>query len=417
MRKRIVVTALLWIVAGLCLHPNVRTQNVAGRIVKCDAFQGADAGAKLAACFAALSVSGGTADARELSWEQSITNDVFAGVTKPGRLLLGETTYTLSGAGCFNVPTGWTVEGSPKSIIRGVGSCKVAGGRIVLATGSHVVLHGFKVQGSGKDGEQCLAVMNGINDVVIEETWEDRCGQYGIMAASNEKSPSGGFNDIRILNNRISDLGTNHGSNIGIEVFPRSGKAESAGEGYLAKGLTIRGNSVMARVGAEIGCGIKMSGADHGTIEDNSVDETGVQITDITAGGICVVLSEGAGISNNKILGGKNGISVSGLIDPRNPRRNHNVLITGNVLTGQTQNGIYSAEGQEGLVIEHNNLTSNRGGTRGIWLQKRSQAYEQTSIADNEISLYPIAIDVDSSDARVKPNIARNKTSGKVDIK
>ncbi len=417
MAKKIAFAVLLWILSGICLGQDATAQNAPSGIVKCDSFQGADAGAKLAACFAALPASGGTADARELRGEQSITNDVFAGVTKPGRLLLGETTYTLSGAGCFNVPSGWSVEGTAQSILRGVGACKVAGGRIVLTTGSHVILRGFKVQGAGKDGEQCLAAMNGIDDVLIEGTWEDGCGQYGIMAASNEKSPSGGFNDIRILNNRITDLGTNHGSNIGIEVFPRSGKAENAGEGYLVKGLIIRGNTVTPRAGAEIGCGIKMSGADHGIIDSNTVDERGVQITDITAGGICLVLSEGAVISNNRILGGKNGIAVSGLIDPRNPRRNHNIVINGNNLMGQVQNGIYSAEGQEGLVIEHNTLNNDRGGTRGIWLQKRSEPYEHASITDNEISSYPIAIDVDASGAGTKPNIGRNKTTGKIDIK
>jgi parallel beta-helix repeat protein len=58
---------------------------------------GANAGAKIAACIAALPATGGTVDARGLQGAQTITQDIFAGVTKPVKLLLGHATFTVTG--------------------------------------------------------------------------------------------------------------------------------------------------------------------------------------------------------------------------------------------------------------------------------------------------------------------------------
>jgi hypothetical protein len=59
-------------------------------------FDGTNAGAKIAAAIAALPSTGGTVDARGLEGAQAISSDIFSGVTKPVRLLLGAGTYTLS---------------------------------------------------------------------------------------------------------------------------------------------------------------------------------------------------------------------------------------------------------------------------------------------------------------------------------
>lgn len=56
---------------------------------------GASAGAKIAAAIAALPSTGGTVDC-QLPGNQTISVDVFSGVTKPVRLLLGAGTYTIS---------------------------------------------------------------------------------------------------------------------------------------------------------------------------------------------------------------------------------------------------------------------------------------------------------------------------------
>jgi hypothetical protein len=75
----------------------------------CSDFKGADAGEKIAACVAALPATGGTADARGIEGDQTISVDPFAGVTKSGRLLLGAGSYVLKTP--VHVPSNWTIEG------------------------------------------------------------------------------------------------------------------------------------------------------------------------------------------------------------------------------------------------------------------------------------------------------------------
>jgi len=402
-----VFATLLWALLGHSL-----LQKVTSEIVKCDSLQGADAGAKLAACFAALPASGGTADARGLTGEQRITNDVFAGVTKPGKLLLGKTQYELTGPlACIKVPPNWTVEGAADytSVITGSGYCKAFSNRTVMTTGFNIVFSHFKVEGKNALGESCLAMLNGAHDISVHGLWTDKCGQFGILIG--DTAQTGGFRDIQILNNIVTDVGEpTSETNIGIEVFPKGPS------GFLAPGLVVRHNRVTGKAGMKVTCGIKMNAADRPIIEDNSVDLREIQVTDASGGGICVVTSDGATIKTNSVLGAKNGIAISGLIDPRNGLRNRNVIIEGNNLAAQTQNGIYSAEGFEGLTIASNTLKKDGGtATRGIFLQRRSESYGELKIIDNEISSYAVALDVDSPGA--KPYVARNKTSGKVIVK
>ena len=88
MRKLICVSAFLLALAEFSVAQN--------STLKCETFPGADAGAKMAACIAAMP-NGGTADAKALTGSQTITTDVFAGVSKSGTLLLADATYTLTG--------------------------------------------------------------------------------------------------------------------------------------------------------------------------------------------------------------------------------------------------------------------------------------------------------------------------------
>ena len=400
----IVFTTVLLILSGLS-----PTQKAENGIVRCDSFQGADAGAKLAACFAALPASGGTADARGLTGEQSIPNDVFAGVTKPGKLLLGKAQFVLTGRlACFNVPSGWTIEGAADygTVFEGSGNCKAFSNRTVMTTGSNIVFSHFKVEGKSAFGESCVAMLNGAHDISVHGLWTDKCGQFGILIG--DTAQSGGFRNIEIINNIVTDVGEpTSETNIGIEVFPKGPS------GFLAPGLAVRHNRVTGKAGVKVTCGIKMNAADRPIIEDNSVDLREIIVTDASGGGICVVTSEGAMITNNHVLGAKSGLAISGQIDPRNGLRNHNVTVEGNELSGQTYCGIYSAEGFEGLTIARNTLKKEGGtATRGIFLQRRSASYGSAKINDNEISSYAVALDVDSPGA--KPNIDRNKTSGKV---
>jgi hypothetical protein len=57
---------------------------------------GANAGAKIVACLALLPTTGGTVDARGFEGSQTVSQDMFSGVTKPFTLLLGAATFHIS---------------------------------------------------------------------------------------------------------------------------------------------------------------------------------------------------------------------------------------------------------------------------------------------------------------------------------
>jgi hypothetical protein len=88
--------------------------NSYGPVCRADLMPGADAGAKIAAAIAALPSTGGTVDARGLEGPQTISQNVFAGVTKPVRLLLGASSvaspYTITVGQVITVG-GTSIEG------------------------------------------------------------------------------------------------------------------------------------------------------------------------------------------------------------------------------------------------------------------------------------------------------------------
>lgn len=68
-------------------------------------FAGADAGAQIEACIAALGSAGGVCDARALTGSQHISENMFAGESGPVRLRLGQATFIVSAQ---QVITQWT---------------------------------------------------------------------------------------------------------------------------------------------------------------------------------------------------------------------------------------------------------------------------------------------------------------------
>jgi parallel beta-helix repeat protein len=127
---------------GYLLRPVANATNVR----YANAFSGADAGARIAACIADLPPTGGTCDARELEGAQSITSDVFSGVTKPGTLLLGAATYTVTAQ--QNVPSNWKIIGAGKGVTKFVTG--TAGVEVFRLNDSlNAELSGFTLTGSG----------------------------------------------------------------------------------------------------------------------------------------------------------------------------------------------------------------------------------------------------------------------------
>src|SRR5215813_855444 len=73
-------------------------------------FSGTTAGARISAAIAALPATGGVVDASGLAGDQTISSDIFAGVTKPGELRLGASTFHMTVP--LQVPSNWTIRGA-----------------------------------------------------------------------------------------------------------------------------------------------------------------------------------------------------------------------------------------------------------------------------------------------------------------
>ena len=114
-----------------------------------DGFSGANAGAKIAACLTALPSTGGVCDARGLEGSQTVSQDMFSGISKPGILLLGAATFTVNNQ--QNVPSNWQILG----LGPGVTNFVTGGGGLdifKMTNAANVVLRDFKVTGTGTTG-------------------------------------------------------------------------------------------------------------------------------------------------------------------------------------------------------------------------------------------------------------------------
>jgi len=116
-----VFSAVLWLFTfnfqlstAICQSQPYKVANL-NNIRYADQFPGADAGAKIAAAIADLPATGGTVDARGLEGTQAISTDIFAGVTKPGTLLLGSANFSVTAT--QNVPSHWTIRGQHAPVL------------------------------------------------------------------------------------------------------------------------------------------------------------------------------------------------------------------------------------------------------------------------------------------------------------
>ena len=110
-------------------------------IQQCHLFAGADAGAKITACIAAVPATGGIADARGLEGAQAISTTIT--VNKQVMILLGHATYTTSVAPAFDFGR----AGRSSYIIGvGTGSSTEFGTRILAANGTLTPL--VRIQGT-----------------------------------------------------------------------------------------------------------------------------------------------------------------------------------------------------------------------------------------------------------------------------
>lgn len=90
-------TAYYFLPSGLVQQIEAHSaQPIHAAVVRADLMPGADAGAKIAACFAAISLTNPICDARGFTGAQVINADPSVGLTVAPVLLLGQATITLN---------------------------------------------------------------------------------------------------------------------------------------------------------------------------------------------------------------------------------------------------------------------------------------------------------------------------------
>ena len=120
----------------------------ANNIRYADQFSGADAGAKIAAAIADLPATGGTVDARGLEGAQTISTDVFSGVTKAVTLILTAAFTVNANATVLNNFTilyqngGSLVAGGSYTLTNNANNIVIGGPPTFANTGNHCTLQG-----------------------------------------------------------------------------------------------------------------------------------------------------------------------------------------------------------------------------------------------------------------------------------
>jgi hypothetical protein len=205
--------------------------NSLGSIIRADLMPGADAGAKIAAAITALLVispTGGTVDARRLDGAQTIAQNVFAGVTKPVRLLLGASSvaspYTIT-VGQVVTVGGTSIEGLGRHATT-LSYTPNTGTAITISVPvsgdlSNAKLEGFSLYGPGKavGAVTGIAITDGVgfrlSDLYLNGFSVDGIavtGDVGLGTNTNMGSADGvfvrdaGTNGIRIEGNNSNVL-------------------------------------------------------------------------------------------------------------------------------------------------------------------------------------------------------------------
>lgn len=170
-------------------------------------FSGATLGAQIIAAIADLPATGGIVDASAAEGAQTISADVFSGVTKPGILLLGACTITLSAT--QNLPNNWIIQGiGDTTLINYNQATDVA---FDINAKELCILRGFSLAAtSGGNTATGIRIRNAASYNILAELFVDAFANNIILTGTN--APARPF-DTRILNCNV----TNHTA-IGIGI-------------------------------------------------------------------------------------------------------------------------------------------------------------------------------------------------------
>lgn len=172
---------------------------------------GATAGAKLAAAIAAGPSTGVVVDCRGLQGTQTVSADIFSGVTKPGILLLGAATFNASVP--QNIPANWTIKGSGQGLTIWVQTVNVpvtpgeTAGDGFRITGANIAISDMTVRGAAGtspaqngEGSTGLIWRSGANHTTLERLTIERFANRGIQCGATTTG-------IRASNLLLQDFG------------------------------------------------------------------------------------------------------------------------------------------------------------------------------------------------------------------
>lgn len=177
-------------------------------------FPGADAGAKIANAIGTLPSTGGTVDARGLQGAQTISSDIFSGVTKPGMLLVGASTFTVTAT--QNIPSNWTILGigyTQSVFLDGITGA-AANPMFKVTNADQIILEKIKLQGTANTGN-LLSIINTsgshgnhlIQDCTFLSTSGTGKDQAGLSMTSAGIYVYNVSSDLRIHHNIINSNG------------------------------------------------------------------------------------------------------------------------------------------------------------------------------------------------------------------
>jgi hypothetical protein len=255
-----------------------------GNIRMCNEFSGADAGAKIAACFADLPASGGIADARGLEGSQSATLTIA--IPSNTTLLLGEIKLTSSAIGAcitlgqYNSAIIGRVRGDHTSTFET--ETRFTGGTAIYCTANKILSY----QGSpgiGGPTEANARIENLYlfgSDTAVYGVWLDRFAGTHISDVNVNKVTTDPFH--------FGDsIGDKHGSFI-LDAY-----------NLYANGATL-GANYHVKYASQVRCfNCKSDGNKHSVSIDNGMSEIefiGGHLEGATESGVLIKGSAGAGI-------------------------------------------------------------------------------------------------------------------------
>jgi parallel beta-helix repeat protein len=287
--------------------------NSYGPVCRADLMPGADAGAKIAACWAVMP-TGGTTDARGLLGAQSIPSTVV--LNKPGTLLLPDGPFTLPTGSDAIAATGFDVEADNVHII-GTGATVLQATRD-WANGTFYGIGVFGFTGFVAEGLDIrittIGAMPGVTYAIA-----------GVCVRGLRTTYDPPSTNFRIANNRVWVRGAVtdevHAKIESIWIF-------GGGPALRAKGGVIENNLLDDSHGR----GIYLYNAENVTIANNVVRNLGsTLVAGGAARGIRVIGSRAVSVVGNTIISGGSagylrGITVEG------DSANSDITITGNVV-------------------------------------------------------------------------------------